>query len=90
VVAIAQAAKSAKSVDTKPLIAALEAGNPMGAAGPIVFRKADHTYVGQMTFIKFGADASAKEGIKVAEVVRMPSNDYVEPASPGQKYVITQ
>ena len=88
VVAIAQAAKTANSVDTKPLIAALESGSPMGAAGPIVFRKADHTYTGQMTFIKFGADASVKDGIKVAEVVRMPSNEYMEPATPGQKFVL--
>jgi branched-chain amino acid transport system substrate-binding protein len=88
VIAIAQAAKSANSVDTKPLIAALEAGKPMGAAGPIVFRKADHTYTGEMTFIKFGADPSAKDGIKVFEVVRMPSVEYMEPATPGQKFSI--
>jgi branched-chain amino acid transport system substrate-binding protein len=87
-VAIAQAAKTANSTDTKPLIAALEAGSPMGAAGPVTFRKADHTYVGQMTFINFGADPSAKDGIKVADVVRIPSAEHMEPATPGQKFVI--
>lgn len=90
VLAIAQAAKAANSVDTKPLIGALEAGNPLGAAGPVAFRKADHTYVGQMTFIKFGADTTAKDGVKVAEVVRIPSTEYIEPATPGQKYAIEQ
>lgn len=88
VVAIAQAAKTANSTDTKPMIAALEAGAPMGSAGPITFRKADHTYVGQMTFINFGADASAKDGIKVADVVRIPSADHMEPPTPGQKFAI--
>ncbi|CAM3504125.1 ABC transporter substrate-binding protein [Polaromonas hydrogenivorans] len=88
VIAIAQAAKSANSLETKALIAALEVGNAMGAAGPIVFRKADHTYVGQMCFINFGADASAKDGVKVADVVRMPSSEYMEPPTPGQKYVV--
>lgn len=83
VVAIAQAAKSANSVETKPLIAALESGSRTGAAGSIVFRKADHTYTGQMTFIKFGADASVKDGIKVSEVVRLPSSDYMEWGSTG-------
>jgi len=88
VVAIAQAAKTANSVETKALIPALEAGSPMGSAGPVAFRKSDHTYVGQMTFIKFGSDQSAKDGFKVFEVVRMPSVDYMEPATPGQKFVI--
>ena len=88
VVAIAQAARTAPSLETKAMIAALESGSPAGAAGPIVFRKADHTYTGQMTFIKFGADPSAKEGIKVSDVVRMPSSEHMEPATPGQKYSI--
>jgi len=88
VVAIAQAARSANSVETKALIAALETGKPMGAAGPIIFRKADHTYTGEMTYIRFGADPSAKDGIKVFEVVRMPSVEYMEPATPGQKFSI--
>lgn len=87
-VAIAAAATTAKSVDVKALIPAIESGSPLGAAGPIVFRKADHTYVGEMTYVKFGADPSAKEGIKVSDVMRLQAKDYMEPATPGQKYVV--
>lgn len=88
VVAIAEAIKTAGADDAKSVIPALEAGKPLGAAGPIVFRKEDHTYVGDMSFINFGGDATAKEGFKVAEVVRMPSLPYMEPATPGKPYVI--
>lgn len=88
VVAIATAANTAKSTGTKTLISAIEAGSPMGAAGPIAFRKADHTYIGEMTYVKFGADPGAKEGIKVSDVIRLPSKDYMEPATPGQKFTI--
>ena len=90
VVAIAQAAKAVSSLDNKPLIAALETGTPMGAAGKIAFRKADHTYVGEMCFIKFGADANSKDKLSVFDVVRLPSQDYIEPATPGQKYAMEQ
>jgi branched-chain amino acid transport system substrate-binding protein len=88
IIAIAQGITAAKTTDTKPLIAAIEAGSPMGAAGPITFRKADHTYLGEMTYVKFGSDATAKEGVKVSDVVRIPSKDYMEPATPGVKYVM--
>ena len=62
----------------------------MGAAGKIAFRKADHTYVGEMCFIKFGADANSKDKLSVFDVVRLPSQDYIEPATPGQKYAMEQ
>ncbi len=88
VVAIAQAAKAVPSLETKALIAALESGSPAGSAGPIVFRKADHTYTGQMAFIRFGADAASKDGVKVMDVVRIPSTEHMEPATPGQKFSI--
>ncbi|CAM3501410.1 ABC transporter substrate-binding protein [Polaromonas hydrogenivorans] len=88
VVAIAEAIKAAKTTETKSLIAAIEAGSPLGAAGPIVFRKADHTYTGEMTYVKFGADPTAKDGIKVSDVVKLQSKDYMEPATPGQKFTI--
>jgi len=88
--AIGNAVRTAKSVEHRAVIAAMESGRPMGAAGPIIFRKADHTYTGQMTFIKVGADATSKDGIRVADVVRIPSDSYMEPATPGQKYDINQ
>ncbi len=89
-VAFAHAARTAKTTDTRPLISALEAEKPMGAAGPIVFRKADHTYTGDMCFIKVGADSASKDGLQVAAVERLPSGDYMEPATPGQKFTIPQ
>lgn len=88
VVAFAQAARSVSSLDTKQMISAIESGSPMGSAGPIVFRKADHTYIGPMTFLSFGGDASAKGGIKINDVVRLDSGPYMEPATPGQKFVL--
>lgn len=88
--ALGQAMRTARSTDLKPVIAAMEGGKPMGAAGPIAFRKSDHTYVGQMTFIKVGADSGSKDGIKVSDVVRIPSDSYMEPATPGAKYDIGQ
>jgi len=89
-VAIAHAVRTAKGTESRSVIAALEAEKPMGAAGPVVFRKADHTYTGDMCFIKVGGDASAKDGIKVADVVRIPSGEHMESATPGQKYAIPQ
>jgi branched-chain amino acid transport system substrate-binding protein len=88
VLAIAKAVEAAGSEDTTKLISALEAGSPMGAVGPIKFRKEDHTYVGQMTFINFGADTSSPDGITVTDVVRRDSLEYMEPPTPGQPYVI--
>ncbi|CAN5690478.1 ABC transporter substrate-binding protein [soil metagenome] len=88
VVALAEAAKAAGSLATRPMITALEQGKPLGAGGPIVFRKEDHTYLGEMLFIKFGADAAAKDGISVTDVLRMPSSTYMPAAAPGQKFLI--
>lgn len=88
VLAIADALTRAESEDTAAVIAAMEAGSPMGAAGPIVFRKEDHTYTGQMTFLNFGADTAAEGGVAVREVVRFDSGPYMEPATPGIPFVI--
>ena len=88
VVAIAEAIKTAPADDAKSILSVIEDQKPMGAVGPIEFRKEDHTYVGTMTFINFGADPSAKDGLKVAEVVRIPSLPYMEPATPGKPYSI--
>lgn len=88
VVALADAMSRAESDDTAAVIAALESGSPMGAAGPIVFREEDHTYTGEMTFLQFGADAEAEGGLSVKEVVRFDSVPYMEPATPGERFVI--
>ncbi|SDR58001.1 amino acid/amide ABC transporter substrate-binding protein, HAAT family [Rhizobiales bacterium GAS113] len=88
VVAIAEALKTAGADDAKSIIPVIEGQQPMGAVGPIEFRKEDHTYIGTMTFINFGADPSAKDGLKVAEVVRIPSLPYMEPPTPGKPYAI--
>ncbi|MFG1347760.1 ABC transporter substrate-binding protein [Xanthobacter autotrophicus DSM 431] len=88
VIALADAIKRAGSDNTADVIAALEAGRPLGAAGPVVFRKEDHTYTGEMTFINFGAAPGKPEGLEVNDVVRLSSLDYIEPATPGQPYIL--
>ncbi len=88
VIALAEALTRAGSEETAAVIAALEAGSPMGAAGPILFREEDHTYIGEMTFLNFGADAAAPGGLSVREVVRIDSGPWMEPATPGVAFVI--
>lgn len=88
VVALAEGLRTAGADDTRAIIAAIESQRGEGAIGPIEFRKEDHTYVGNMTFARFGADAAAEDGLSVAEVVRMPALPYMEPATPGQPYAI--
>lgn len=88
VIALADAIRRAGSDSAPAVIAALEEGRPLGAVGPVVFRKEDHTYTGEMTFINFGAAPKEPEGLQVNDVVRLPSIDYIEPATPGLPYIL--
>ena len=60
----------------------------MGAAGKIMFRKEDHNYLSELTFINFGSDAKEADGWKMFEVLRVDSAPFMEPATPGKKYEI--
>jgi branched-chain amino acid transport system substrate-binding protein len=86
VLAFAEAVRAAKSTDVPAVRAAMEAGSPMGAAGPIKFRKEDHNYLSEMVFINFGSDAKEKDGWKVFEVEKLDSALFMEPATPGKKF----
>lgn len=88
VVAFAEGIKAAGTDDPKALAAAIRDGSPMGAGGPIVFRKEDNSYLGELTYLNFGSDAGSEGGWKMIETVKIPSNDLIEPATPGAKYEI--
>lgn len=88
VLSIADGITQAGSEATSEVIAAIETSEPKGAMGPVVFRKADHTYMGEMTFINFGGDASADDGLAVHDVVRIPAEAFMEKATPGIPYKI--
>lgn len=86
VLTLAEAARAAKSFDTDAMRAAIESGSPLGATGKIVYRKEDHNYLGDLTFLNFGADPAGENGWKIKEVVKISSDGLVEPATPGRKF----
>lgn len=88
IISLAEGLKVAGTEDTNAIIAAIETQRVNGAVGPIEFRKEDHTYVGNMTFARFGSDAAAPDGLSVADVMRIPALPHMEPATPGQAFVI--
>ncbi len=88
VIAFAEGLKAAGPDDPKALAQAIRNGSPMGAGGPVVFRKEDNSYLGDLTYLNFGSDAGSEGGWKMIEVVRIPSKDLIEPATPGAKYEI--
>lgn len=85
ILAIANGAQVAGSTDRKGVLPAIAASQPLGATGKITFRKEDQTFVGNLVYIKFGADASDPKGWRVFESVVLPGADFVEPATPGKK-----
>ena len=72
--------------DIGAVIAAMEGGQPMGVAGPIVFRKEDHQALRNHYYISFSGDDSAA-GWSITDISVIDGAEVVEPASPGVAFV---
>ncbi|MBP2316604.1 ABC transporter substrate-binding protein [Azospirillum soli] len=83
---LAAAVAATGSTDSAALIPTIEAGNTMGCTGTIAFRKDDHTFVGDVTFVRFGRETGDPKGWRVFETATLPGDRFVEPATPGKPF----
>lgn len=81
---LAEAVKIAGSTSSAELIPAIEALSFQGATGNVAFRKEDHGFAGDLTYIRFGASDKRENGWEVFETVQMPGKDFLEPPTPGK------
>lgn len=88
IIAFAEGIRAAGSTDIDAVRTAIETGSPEGALGPVVFRAEDHAYLGTLFNLNFGADANAPEGWSILGTYTTSADDYIEPASPGERFVI--
>ena len=63
----------------------VETETPQGALGNIHFRKEDHGFAGDLTYIRFGRDDKNANGWSVFETAQLPGAEFLEPATPGKK-----
>jgi branched-chain amino acid transport system substrate-binding protein len=83
VLGYASAIRKAGSADSAAVIAAMEGMKFDTAKGSITFRKEDHQAICDVNFVRFEA-TEGDPGWKVAEFVRLPGEDVIEPPTPGQ------
>ncbi len=83
VLGYAAAIRKAGSTDPKAVIAAMEGMTFDTAKGPVTYRKEDHQAICDVNFVRFET-TDAEPGWKVAEFVRVPGADVIEPPSPGK------
>jgi branched-chain amino acid transport system substrate-binding protein len=86
IVSLVDGLEKAGSPDSAKMIPAIEESTPVGCLGPISYRREDHTFAGLLTFIRFGHDKNDPKGWNVFEVEHLNGSDYLEPATPGQKF----
>jgi len=82
---IAEGIKATKSIEAADLIPAIENLSFQGATGNVTFRKEDHAFAGDLTYIRFGRSDTTETGWEVFETVHMAGAEFLEPATPGQK-----
>jgi branched-chain amino acid transport system substrate-binding protein len=83
VLGYAAAVRKAGSTDSAAVIAAMEGMTFDTAKGPVTFRKEDHQAICDVNFVRFET-AQEAPGWKVAEFVRYPGADVIEPPTPGK------
>lgn len=82
----AEAVQAANSTDTKAVIAALETVQFKDSIyGPYRFRKEDHQAMIDVGFARFAPKATPP-GWEVAEFIRLPAAQHINPPSPGVKF----
>ena len=82
---IAEGIKATQSIEAADLIPAIENLSFQGATGNVTFRKEDHAFAGDLTYIRFGRSDTTETGWEVFETVHMAGAEFLEPATPGQK-----
>ncbi|SUY28117.1 amino acid/amide ABC transporter substrate-binding protein (HAAT family) [Aminobacter aminovorans] len=85
ILTIANAVAKAGSLDAAKLIPTIETETPQGALGKIQFRKEDHGFAGDLTYIRFGRDDKNANGWSVFETAQLPGAEFLEKATPGSK-----
>ncbi len=82
---LAEAIGVTGSTAAADLIPAIEALSFQGATGTVAFRTEDHSFAGDLTYIRFGNSESSETGWEVFESVQMAGIDFLEPATPGRE-----
>lgn len=84
IMTLAKGVEATGSTASADLIPGIEGLSYQGATGTVGFRKEDHSFAGDLTYIRFGKDEASKLGWSVFETVQLPGADYLEPATPGK------
>ena len=84
--AMLNAIKNAKSIETPVVRVALERVEFESANGPFRFRKEDHQSLANISVLKISQKAG-DPGWELSKAITVKGEDVIEPASPGQKYV---
>jgi len=87
VTAVASGVRNAKSTSTEVVIPAIETTTFDSVYGPTKFRPEDHQLYFDVGFVRLGPDES-ESGWKIYDFVQVKAADAIEPASPGQKFVL--
>lgn len=85
ILTIAHAVGKAGSMEASKLIPTIETETPQGALGDIKFRKEDHGFAGDLTYVRFGRDDKNANGWSVFETEQLAGAEFLEPATPGKK-----
>lgn len=81
---LAEGVKVTNSTASADLIPAIEDISFQGATGNVTFRKEDHGFAGDLTYIRFGRSESSETGWEVFDTVQIAGADFLEPATPGK------
>lgn len=81
---LAHGIAKADSTAAADLIPAIEDLTFQGAVGPVAFRKEDHSFAGDLTYIRFGRSEASESGWEVFETASLPGAEFLEPATPGR------
>jgi len=82
IMALAAAVRAAGSTDTEAVIKALETIRFTAALGEARYRKEDHQIITDINLIRIAAGDDGAP-FKVADAIRVPTENLLEPASPG-------
>jgi branched-chain amino acid transport system substrate-binding protein len=84
---LAHSVTKTNSISAVDLVPSIEQETLQGAVGNIHFRKDDHAFAGDLTYIRFGRDEADPKGWNVFDTVQIPGEAFLEPATPGKKLV---
>jgi len=84
VMAYAKALQAAGSTDTQAVLSALESVTFETATGPRNFRKEDHQAIKPVVMYRLRGSAKSSDGFEVVDVIRIPGEDVIDPATPGK------